>query len=158
MEHDECPHVTLLEPPARDVAIMSAAGTFVVNDSGRIDNDDLLYDVRLPWYRSLPLSSVVSLDIEIDRTKINADDIRVLLNGRTLRPKEFAPIWTEYWFVQDRATIRVSGLPPGLASPLTVRTRLSLRSPYIMIAPQTPLVSQVDATTHFLLEEVRSGQ
>lgn len=130
------------------VDAMSFAASFIVEDSARTEGGALTYEIRLPWYRSLPLSSLVALEVSLNGEAVPAERLRVRLNDKELALAEFAPLWDEYWFVQDRATVVVAGAAVGEPTEVDVRTRVDLRSPYIMIAPNTPLVSHVDVVKH----------
>ncbi|VXC24647.1 conserved hypothetical protein [Arthrobacter sp. 9AX] len=127
---------------------MTFAGTFIVEDSLQADDQKLKYKIRLPWYRSLPLSSVTNLEVGLDGVPVDSKNLRVELNGKILSLEEFEPLWDEYWFVQDNATILIEG-HPALGDAVEVRTRINLRSPYIMVAPDQPLITNTDVTTTF---------
>lgn len=127
---------------------MTFAGTFIVEDSLHTDDQVLEYRISLPWYRSLPLSSVTNIEVGLDGVAVESDRVRIQLNGKVLSIEEFAPLWDEYWFVQDKATIIIKNHAP-VGDTVEVRTRVDLRSPYIMVAPDQPLVTNTDVTTTF---------
>ena len=39
-----------------------------------VDEDSLSFDIRIPWYRSLPLSCVEGLEVRVDSTSVPAAD------------------------------------------------------------------------------------
>jgi hypothetical protein len=64
----------------------------VVSDDGlRCAPSGFAIDVRLPWYRSLPLSVVEVQAVELDDQKIDLDRVRFELNGSTLSLGELPP-------------------------------------------------------------------
>jgi hypothetical protein len=80
---------------------------FVSEDSLYAVENGLELDVRLPWYRSLPLSVIDFGDIRVNGNKIDHNAIIVKLNGKERRLSELAGLWQEYWFVLDSAFIRI---------------------------------------------------
>jgi hypothetical protein len=75
------------------------------------DGAGFVLRVGLPWMRSLPVSSVLDLVIEIDRRGVPAEHLRVRLAGEHLPLAALAETET-WWFLQDRLVI---------AGPWTVR-------------------------------------
>lgn len=90
--------------------------------------------LALPWIRSLPLWSLVDLEITIDgRTE---QELEVVLDDRAIPISELAsePGW---WFVQDRLVIRADRtLDPG-EHDVSVSFRLAV--PYLQAGPDGPL-------------------
>mgnify|MGYP000872396434 CR=1 FL=1 len=87
-------------------------------------------DLRLPWYRALPLSTVEVASLRIDGREIAPERMRFELNGKTYRLPEIAEQMKEYWFVTDSAFLHVEDaalLADGHAAELT----LNLYPPYI---------------------------
>ncbi len=104
-------------------------------------NGDLLYmeahdvpsvrmKVRLPWYRSLPLSCVERLEVDIDGERAAGDALSLSLYGQTYTLGEAAGRHTVGWFVLDTADLHVrtrDGLAPGTHR---VDLTMNLRIPY----------------------------
>ncbi len=87
-------------------------------------------DLRLPWYRALPLSTVEVASLRIDGRAVAPERMRFELNGRGFRLEEMGEQVREYWFVTDSAFLHVEDsalLSDGHAVELT----LNLYPPYI---------------------------
>lgn len=104
---------------------------FIKKDSLHAIKDGLELDVRLPWYRSLPLSVIDFGDIKIDGGAIDHSKITVKLNGTERKLSELAGLWQEYWFVLDSAILRlpVSGASSG--KEYEVEITVVLHPPYV---------------------------
>lgn len=86
-------------------------------------------DVRLSWYRSLPLSCVTALELTVD-----GEPVRDLRAGEH-RVDELADRFDDWWFVLDPLTLRAARtVRPGDRA--AVELRLGLRIPYIEIGPE----------------------
>jgi hypothetical protein len=83
--------------------------------------------LRLPWYRSLPLSSV-DVELTVDGTAIERERVRFCVNDRDYTLAELHERFDEFWFVLDPARLRVAGLEPGTYD---VEVELGLRIPYL---------------------------
>jgi Domain of unknown function (DUF6379) len=83
--------------------------------------------VRSPWYRSLPLSSVL-VDLRIDGERVASDRLRFCVNDRDYELDELADRYDEFWFVLDVAQLRVRGVDPGTHE---AALELGLRAPYL---------------------------
>lgn len=80
----------------------------VLEDGGlhRTDGGFIL-EIRLPWYRSLPLSAVEIASLRVDDRSVPTEDIRFCLAGDDW-PLSALPSLTErYWFVLDSGALRV---------------------------------------------------
>jgi len=100
----------------------------------RSDAAGFSFDLRIPWYRSLPLSCVEGLDAAVDGDVIASDDLRIAFDGRVYALDELAPLYEEWWQVTDAARVSVArqgGLEPGQHE---LDVSLSLRIPYIIEA------------------------
>jgi len=63
--------------------------------------------LRLPWYRSLPLS-VIRIDaVSIDGQDVATDALHFTLNGQTRPVSDLDNLTGEYWFVQDSMALTV---------------------------------------------------
>ncbi len=115
---------------------MGATVKLIVEDSLRVLEDGYAFDVRLNWYRSLPLSSVEILDVKLDGEQVPLELVDFEVNQHTYSLKELLERYEEFWFVQDHASLQVhqpGRLKPGAAH--TIETEISLRFPYMMIGP-----------------------
>ncbi len=80
---------------------------FIKDGSLRATANSLELDVRLPWYRSLPLSVIDFGDLRINGNKIDPNSVTVKLNGKERKLTELAGLWQEYWFVLDSAFVQI---------------------------------------------------
>lgn len=118
---------------------MSLAASMLDDDALRADDDGLELDVHLNWYRSLPLSSVKTVELTVNGETIARDEIRFAVNGGEYALDELPEHWDEMWFVLDAATLRVGRPLVRAGEPAEVHLKLGNRIPYILIGPDTPL-------------------
>lgn len=93
--------------------------------------------IGLPWVRSMPLSSVAGLSVDVDGVPLAPGELAVMLGSRAVRPDalEAEPGW---WFVQDRLVLAGRReLPRG---PHAVAVDFRLMVPYLQARPGSPLV------------------
>jgi hypothetical protein len=115
---------------------MGATVKLIVENSLRVLEDGYAFDVRLNWYRSLPLSSVDFLDVKLDGMQVPADQILFEINQHSYPLSELVERFDELWFVQDHARLHVH--QPGkihTGESHTLETEISLRFPYMPIGP-----------------------
>ncbi len=109
-------------PALRDDALVSIPNGFALR-------------LSLPWIRSLPLSSVAALDLTVEGESVT-DELRVLVDGRPVRPAELAEE-TGWWYLQDALELQVPRqLSPGIHA---VSVSFSLMIPYLPAGPDAPL-------------------
>lgn len=86
--------------------------------------------LRLPWYRSLPISCVDGIDISIDGTAIEQEAVTVSVGDTEHTVASVGDLAEVEWFVLDRAVARFP-VPEGFpAGPHEVALTLTLRIPY----------------------------
>ncbi|KAA9160720.1 flagellar biosynthesis protein [Amycolatopsis acidicola] len=109
--------------------------------------------VRMPWYRALPLCSVLNLRLTIDGTEIPREKLRFGVNGAEYTEAGLAEEWQQWWYVLDSARIVAveTTVGPGEHE---VEAGLSLSIPYLPV-PGGPLVI-TESNTKRLTTEVRS--
>lgn len=84
--------------------------------------------LRLPWYRSLPLS-VIRIDaVSLDGQEIPATALRFAINGQTRPVSALDDLTDEYWFVQDSLTLSIAA---PVAKDARLEVTLSFYPPYI---------------------------
>lgn len=86
--------------------------------------------LRLPWYRSLPLSCVEGLELELDGVRVPDGDLGLRVNGHEHRIRDLPELHDVWWFVLDALELVV-----GTRAELTGRNHhvtvtLHLRIPY----------------------------
>jgi len=92
--------------------------------------------VHLKWYRSLPLSSVVKVQLKLDDEPVDPEQISFGVNDHVYRLKDLGDHYEEFWFVQDGARLIVK--QPGkiaTGETHTIWAEITLRYPYIPIGP-----------------------
>jgi len=91
----------------------------------------------LPWIRSMPLSSVLDLVVEVDGARVSAGELAVVLGPREVPADELQAEFG-WWFVQDRLVLacmrKLSGGTHGIA------VDFQLLVPYLQARPGSPLV------------------
>ncbi|WP_136587649.1 C-glycoside deglycosidase beta subunit domain-containing protein [Microbacterium hydrothermale] len=118
--------------------LLLGPGAVEVTESG------LRLSIRQPWYRSLPLSSVVDLEVSVDGESVNRDALRMRVDGEDYGLDDLPARWDTVWFIQDAAEVDVPvALEPG---PAHVEVALTLRFPYIIIDGVGPLRRRTTAT------------
>lgn len=111
----------------------------------KIDGDELLIPLRLPWYRALALSTIDALELLVNGAPVNRDDIRLEVGGEEYRLDETAPLWLTFWRVEEPAVAHVPA-PEGLGSTAEVTAVLTNRIPYIQFGPGRTMARRVETT------------
>lgn len=121
----------------------------LVEDNSLLATDEgYQLQVRLDWYRSLPLSCVEKVALALDGQPVAAEQIRFGINGHEYKLAELVTLADEVWFVLDSATLSVG--QPGVVArgeSHTVTVEIAIRAPYIAIGPGKFLVNSNQATT-----------
>lgn len=87
-------------------------------------------DIRLPWYRSLPLSTVEVASLRVDGREIAPERITFELEGRKFPLAQLPDLTREWWYVTDSAYLHVDD-PVLLGDGHTVELTVNLYPPYI---------------------------
>lgn len=91
----------------------------------------------LPWIRSMPLSSVARLAVELDGVPVAPGELAVVLGSRRV-PADALKAEAGWWFVQDRLVLAGGhGLSEGRHA---VTVDFQLMVPYLQARPGAPLV------------------
>jgi hypothetical protein len=108
---------------------MGTAMKIIQDDSLRVVEGGYEVQVRLNWYRSLPLSCVEKVTLALDGKLVDSEKIRFGINGHEYKLEELDDLVEEFWFVQDSAILRVlqpgavtKGTPSRLKLPCASRT------------------------------------
>jgi hypothetical protein len=128
--------------------------TALREDALTITTEGFELRVGLPWIRSMPLSSISALAVEIDGVPVAEEGLSVLVGGRSVSAEALAaePGW---WFIQDRLVLAGSrALHPGVHS---VAVEFQLLVPYLQARPGSPLVLPFHLEAQ-LATEVPSGE
>jgi hypothetical protein len=112
----------------------------VIRDGSLTAHEDgFSFDLRMPWYRALPLSSVEGLEVRIDGEPVPSEELRLSLGGREYRLSDLPPLYDDWWYVADPAEVRAPR-PGGLSlGEHELDVTIALRIPYI-VESGNPLV------------------
>lgn len=106
------------------------------DDSLRTHPEGFALRLTIPWYRSLWLSSVTSLELTVDGERVAADDMRFEFAGRRYRLDELPDQSETLWFLQEHPLLVVRRPEPvALGETHDVVLHGELRLPYMQIAP-----------------------
>jgi hypothetical protein len=112
--------------------IASMQTSRVISDDGlRATPTGYRIDVRLPWYRSLPISTVEVGEVSIDGRVIDPSRVKFELEGRSYPLTDMADQVDTVWFVLDSAFLDVETPEPPAAGEHDVSVTLNLYPPYI---------------------------
>jgi Domain of unknown function (DUF6379)/Xylose isomerase-like TIM barrel len=105
----------------------------VIRDGSlRSDPNGFTFDLRLPWYRALTLSSVEGLEVRLNGESVASESLRLSLDGKTYALRDLPPLHDHWWYVADPAEVRVprpGGLAPGEHE---LDVTIAVRIPYIV--------------------------
>ena len=132
---------------------MTLEATVLGKDAVRATPAGYEVDVHLAWYRSLPLSCVEDVAINIDGRDVPREQLRVVVGGGELTLDQLADKVDDWWFVQDPLTVRVpDATPKAVGSEADVSVHLATRIPYIIIGPDRALVQQTRVSTKVVIQ------
>lgn len=114
----------------------------ITPEDSRITPQELVLDLRLPWYRSLPLSVVMPTQLVLDGQPVPLDGATVEYEGRRWTLAELPEQVDTFWFIQDSVLLHVPLAQPLAAGPHHVLLTLNLYPPYI---PMLTHVTRGDA-------------
>ena len=89
------------------------------------------FGIRLPWYRSVPLSDVEVVSVSVDQMPVAPESIRFAVNGQSWGLGELRRLTKEFWFVTDTAELRASGSKLAPGSEHDVELVIAVYPPYI---------------------------
>ncbi len=91
-------------------------------------------DVRINYYRGLPLSSVQKLELKVDKKRIPENQILAELHGKMFPVRQLKELYAEYSGIKTPMHLRVYDydLEPGEHE---VELTLIYKSPYMAFAP-----------------------
>lgn len=86
--------------------------------------------IRLPWYRSLPMSCIETLDIAIDDETVSPDRVSFEIGGTSRSLADTAQLHEAQWFVLDPAQALIQAPATLLPGDHRVSIAMTLRIPY----------------------------
>ena len=104
--------------------------------------DGFKVTLRIPRYRSLPLSCIRVDTLTVDGKNVDPDTITFYTHGKSYPHPDLENQIDEEWFLQDPAELRVQGekLEPGEHD---VQLQLKLRIPYVFVEGGTAALTEV---------------
>ncbi len=92
--------------------------------------------LTVPWYRSLWVSSVTSIDVKVDGVEVPQDKLTFRLNDQSWPMSEVPNQWETLWFMQDRAYLEMDlGKPGAVGEDHEITIHVEMRLPYMQIKP-----------------------
>jgi len=91
----------------------------------------LLFRVRLPSYRSLPLSCIEKIELTIDGEPVEPGRMRFILGGYGHRLDELPMLSKIFWFILDYADVFVESPEPLSAGEHAVDAVMVTVEPYM---------------------------
>ena len=85
---------------------MATDDTILVTDSVTAREGGIAVGLKIPWYRSLWVSSVSDVAVKVDGVDIAKDSLRAEINGGSYTIEELGELWDQLWFVRDRIAQR----------------------------------------------------
>lgn len=104
----------------------------IADGSLRSDGDAFTFDLRMPWYRALPVSSLEDLEVRIDGEPVESAELWLSLAGRTYALADLPPLHDEWWYVADAAEVRAPWQGGLAAGDHELDVTIALRIPYIV--------------------------
>jgi hypothetical protein len=105
--------------------------TRMIEDGLQAEETGFVVPVRLPWYRSLPLSTVELVELRVDGRQISPNAVRLELNGTSHAVDELIEQTSEWWFVLDSALLRVDAPGVEAGKEHEIEILLNLYPPYM---------------------------
>jgi hypothetical protein len=107
-------------------------------DALSVRDGRLVLAVHLPWYRSLPISCLESVEVAVDRAPVAVRSLAVPGFAGSVEDAARSEAW---WDLRDPLDVVLdTAARPGEVFPLEVR--VAVRIPYIQQAPGVPLVQR----------------
>lgn len=104
----------------------------VISDGGlKAGDSGVAIEIRLPWYRSLPLSTVEIGEVLLDGKPVDRNSMTFELNGKTLRLDQLPELYDEWWYVLDSGFIHIANRKVERGSQHEIQVSVGLRPPYI---------------------------
>ena len=87
--------------------------------------------MRLPWYRSLPFSTVEIASVVVDGQPVDLSQARVEYDGHSWSLGEMAEQINAFWFVRDSAFLVLPGRNLAVGGEHDVSLTVNVNPPYI---------------------------
>lgn len=115
---------------------MATHDTILSKQSLTATANGLSLAMTVPWYRSLWVSSVTSINVHLDGVEVLQDKLTFRLNEHSWPMSEVPNQWETLWFMQDRAYLDMDlGKPGVVGEEHEITFHIELRLPYMQIKP-----------------------
>lgn len=114
----------------------------IVDNSLVADESGYSIRARMPWYRGLPISSIMDLAIAVDGQIAAPRAITIETDGVKRTLSEAAQVWDQSWYVLDDLIIHVAGVHVEIRDGHKVDLTLGLRIPYLPLNGQPVTVTE----------------
>ena len=115
---------------------MATHDTVLSKQSLTATENGLSLAMTVPWYRSLWVSSVTSIDVKVDGKEVPQEKLSFRLNEHTWPMNEVPNQWETLWFMQDRAYLDMDlGKAGNVGDEHEITFHIELRLPYMQIKP-----------------------
>lgn len=104
----------------------------VIGEEGlRVADGELLLAIRLPWYRSLPFSTVEIANVALDGERLDLADAEVEYDGARWPVAQNGERVDTFWFVRESAFLVLPHRTLPLGSEHEVSLTINVNPPYI---------------------------
>lgn len=119
---------------------MSFEHGLVPEDSLRAAPGGYTLDLRLPWMRSLPFSSVTGIRPTVNGIPADPGAVTLRIRGDEAELDKLNAWWDRSWFIQERISLVVRSGPAVMeGEDADVAVAVDLSIPYILTGPGRPL-------------------
>lgn len=87
--------------------------------------------IRVPWYRSLPVSVVEVVEIEVNGVVVPLDDVQFCIEGEMIPLNELETHTEEVWYVLDDAYLIAPSITVSRGVEYQIAVTLAIYPPYI---------------------------
>ncbi|MBX7445930.1 MULTISPECIES: DUF6379 domain-containing protein [unclassified Arthrobacter] len=130
---------------------MSHAELVLRPDSAHAGADGVDLAIRLPHYRSLPLSCLMGLRVSIDGNDVDAEHLPLTICGKEYRVAELGSKFDTEWYLQDPAVLHTD-IPKTAGEMIDVSVAIKIRIPYVIIEPFGPLERVIESSRSLTIE------
>lgn len=88
-------------------------------------------ELRVPWYRSLPVSVFEVLEVSLDGQTVPLDGMKLSLEGEAIPLEELKDRTGDTWYVRDSGYLMVPGQPLRKGGEHDVSVTIAIYPPYI---------------------------
>lgn len=109
----------------------------IQDHSLRISEDGFDILVRLNYHRSIPLSCIENISLQVNNHTISHDNMTLTINKHTYTVDELPDLIDEFWYVQDAIKLHISQpRAVWLGYHYNVNVELSFRLPDVVIGDE----------------------